>query len=807
MQVQHIQKWYFKCSRSALTGDSRRIPAFPLFLLCGIIVSLSFSVPLIAQPVMINEFMASNSGFLFDEDGDDSDWIELYNRSSESVQLAGFSLSDDARDVGKWMLPDMLLPPGEFLLIFASGKDRSVSGNELHTNFRINAAGEDVLLGYEGVVIQHIDPVMLKSNTSYGALPDGAPNYVVFVTPTPGASNAGEHFNDSVEFSHSGGRYENGFSLVLSSSIPGYQIRYTLDGEIPTFESPSFSDAIVLTEDLLPDPVLSYVQMAPLDLHVIPEEPIIRCIVVKAAVFDDEGRQRSEVASHSYFIDAFGSPKHAVPVISLTTDREGLINDTTGIMVPGVHWKENDPYWTGNYFQRWSDWERGATLEYFDVDGEGFTHAVGIRIRGGFTRRRAQKGLTIYARNQYGRNSIDYPLFGEDYVTSFRRLALRSFSSSTYSTGIEDYLAHCYALAANTEHLATKPVVLYINGEYWGIYFLQERFDNHYLTSHRLAADDDVDIIVSWYGIPEAGDNEDFVRLYEFMAAADMSDPSHYAAAAAWMDIDNFIDYQLLEIFIANTDWPASNVKMWRERKIGAKWRWLFFDGDASLIMSDFDGFENALSTSDQHWPTNATSTLFLRKLLENESFKERFLDRLEELLNDAFTYEHAIRHFLDVTMQINGDIPHQLRRFENLPDYIDWVNALAPMYHFLRYRHCEIGEQVRERFGRVLNIPACPSTSITDSIRADEAVISGIELYPNPARSHVFVTISSTSFENGTVMMTDVLGRTVLRRDLFIRAGSNELHLPIADIAAGQYLLQVRTQSHVKSRIVRIIR
>jgi len=756
-------------------------------------VALFLAVPCRAQTVVINEFMASNSNFLFDEDGDDPDWIEIYNDSEYAVNLSCYSLTDDPGDLTKWMFPDTVLAGGAFLLVFASGKDRSVAGCELHTNFKINTDGEDVILGCTGIVQQHIEPVRLNTNESYGAVPDGSGNFFVFTSPTPGMPNKGYHHKDVVVFSQPGGVYPSAFELTLRCLDPKNRMFFTLDGSIPSASSNEYTEPLLLDNSLTSPADIAWIQIAPVERFKEPRAPVRKCILIRAAVFNRNSERISEVETHSYFIKELGVDHYNLPVVSISAEYEDLFDEVTGIMVPGIHWDPTDPFWTGNYFHRGSNWERKIYIEYFEPDNTlGFRQQVGLRIHGGGTRTLQQKSLRLYARSEYGRNTIDHKFFDDRETASFKRLILRSFVSSSSLAGTEDHISSVLSSSMNMEWLASRPVVLYLNGEYWGVYFLHERFDERYLDEYFELPEEGVDIIANWLGDVDQGDAVDYWNLYRFIAENDLSTPSNYETVARWIDIDCFIDYQLLEIFCANEDWPANNMKLWRPRSDDGKWRWTFFDGDATFLNVDFPGFEVAMNTSHDPWPTNARSTLFLRKLLMNEDFAQRFFDRLEYLLNNELTYENTSVVWRSITAEIRNDIQNMYERF-SLPHYDYWLHVSNNIHHFLRFRPCAMEEQAYELFDRTILIPPCLPLTIPISDEATPFILDG-SVYPNPSNGMFTLALNATIDEKATFCLLDILGRRVLLRDDMIFKGDNSFIFNGRTLSPGMYLIVVQS-------------
>jgi len=205
----------------------------PLFIFA---LTLIFALPLRAQ-VVINEIQASNSETIFDEDGDANDWIELYNNSDSSVNLVGFGLSDDYDNIYKWEFPSITIEAGEYLLIWASGKNRTDSSGELHTNFSISREGEEIILTDPvGNRWDEVPPTEIPRDISYGRFPDGDGPFYFYENPTPGAPNSEPGFSQTLSvpvFSHQGGQYTEPFELTLSSAEGG-DIYYTRDGTVPS---------------------------------------------------------------------------------------------------------------------------------------------------------------------------------------------------------------------------------------------------------------------------------------------------------------------------------------------------------------------------------------------------------------------------------------------------------------------------------------------------------------------------------------------------------------------------------------------
>lgn len=756
-------------------------------ILYFIIVLLIFIFStLFSQAIVINEFMSSNKDIVKDEDGNFSDWIEIYNDSEDTINLSNYTLSDDINNLSRWHFPDTIIKSKEFLLIFASGKNKGVQGKQLHTNFSIKNEGEDLFLVNDGNIVHKINAIELKNNESYGLYPDASNNSYKFHLPSPGKSNNLGIVQDEVIFSQNGGIYKNCFTLSLSSKNPDNQIYYTTDGSIPTTLSFLYKLPLLLDESMFSNKDISLIKMSP-DLYYYPPERIIKAIIIKAAVFNN-GNKVSEVATNTYFINEIGNIHNDFPIISISAENRDLFNDTVGIMVPGIYFETQEPYRTGNYFQKGDAWERQAYIEFYETNNRlAFKQNIGIRLNGQSSRMIAQKSFRLYSRTTSDDNFFNYEIFDDKNLSSYKHLVLRPFYASWDGSGTASYITYKIAQNLDIDCLSSRPVIVYINGEYWGIYFIEERIDKHYLKSNFNINIDSADIIEYWDGYPNEGNNLNFLELYNFIENNDLSLKSNYDFVEKWMDIDNFIDYQIYEIFIANQDWPSNNMKCWRERKEVAKWRWIFFDGDAGLINPYFEGFQHALSTSNDDWPTNAESTLFLRKLLENPSFFNRFLNRLEYLLNKKLVFQNIVDIYHSIYFIIKPEIENQVNRFNKPSSNYAWVDAIYNIFSFFLNRPCIMKTQVLDMFNKELYVKSCNFTSIE---------IKNSEFEVNQHFGKINIKYVSDENEQIQIFLVNILGQKQLLYNGFAIEGENFISTDGFNVPDGFYVLSIQSNS-----------
>ena len=761
-------------------------------------ISFCLHNSLFSQGLLINEIMSSNGTTISDEDGDYGDWIELYNAADTSINLLGYYISDDINNLQRWNFPEIIIEPGNFLLIFASGKDRT-EGEYLHTNFKISKNGEPILLSNpKGEIIDYIAPVKMQTDISYGRLSDEQTKFVRFIKPTPGYNNIWGIIYQDLIFSDRGGIYDEIFNLSLSCSEENANIYYTIDGSIPDTNSNVYESPLELNLSLYSDVNLYQNQLSPDSLHYEPEEEILKAIVIRAVAYNDLNQQISNVITNSYFIKELGIEHESLPIISITVNKDDLLDDSTGIMVPGIHFDSENPNWTGNYYQRGIEWEKYANVEFYEPDNiVGFNQQVGLRIHGGNTRRPPQKSFRVYARSKYGNSTINYSVYEDKPISEFKRLVFKSFYASWSGAGMEDYLANKIAREINIDNTAIRPAVLYLNGEYWGIYYIQERRDKYFTYYNYGINPDKVDIIYNYFGATQEGNSADFLSLYEFIENNDLSDQYNYNIVSNWMDIDNFIDYQLFEIFIANYDWPANNSMFWRERNTDNKWRWMFTDGDSGFQNKKFDGFSHALSTSDNYWPTNAQSTLFLRKLIENQKFKNDFFNRLEYLLNNNLFFDNTQTYAITAENFLNNEVNNQIDRFyfpEN-KDY--WNDKIENIFDFLEYRACKIVVQVKEMFDVELNIPNCGSYYEIERM-------ASLSLFPNPAQDFLFIEMENSIIYNAQIIIYDNMGREISGINKNITG--NRIEMDVSNLNSGIYLITIITDNEIiTERLVKI--
>ena len=570
--------------------------------------------------------------------------------------------------------------------------------------------------------------------------------------------------SQTVTFSHSGGFYENSFSLELACD-EAYHIRYTINGGTPTASSPLYTNPLALNESLYSNSDIYTITTTIDELLYIPNS-VKKCIIIRACAFDNDENRVGEVTTQSYFINELGCDTHGLPAMSIAADSSDLFDYYTGIFVPGVNFDPSHDYWSGNYYMSGDEWERVVNIEFYEpADNSGVNQTAGIRTHGGTARRGPQKGMKLYARQEYGTKRFYHKFFDDSPKNSVKHLVLKPFSCQWFSTGIQDWICNNMAKSIGLEYIASRPEALFINGEYWGIYYVSERPDSHYLEDHFGHGDDDYNVIGSWHGEAEDGENANFIQMMQWLEDADLADSTNYEYLCSLIDVDNFINYYCLELFIANNDWPANNMRCYQYQD--GKWRWIFFDGDDCLKKMSFDVFGNATCEQNLGWPTDAISTLMFRRLLENEDFRSAFYTRFEHLLNNQFDYEATKPYLTYAKSIVIDEIQQQAARFNRPKNLSSWKSSIDDIDNFLRDRCDNMRERIDEFFV---------------SIEENQSIAASI--FPNPTYGTIHINLPENQFHTIKIQIFSIVGTLVCER-----YATTSLDI---DMPAGIYLIKI---------------
>ncbi|HLN72349.1 MAG TPA: lamin tail domain-containing protein [Prolixibacteraceae bacterium] len=560
--------------------------------------------------VVINEFMASNTGTIQDPDyGASADWIELFNTGNNAINLNGYAISDNISEPQKWVITsDIQLPAKGYVLIWADGMS---SG--LHTSFKLSADFEEIALADpSGKIIDSLSYGLQEANISMGRTSDGASQWGFFNNPTPGSSNTSGSFEGIVknlpDFSPLGGIFTQPVSVTINNTFGG-TVRYTLDGSEPNEASPVYENPI----------------------------PISKHTVIRARIYQDN-KMPGDVITNSYFINTDGSIG-SLPVVSIATAPENFWDPVKGI-----------------YVQRFKpDWEVPINIELFENDGSdraGFNLPAGTKINGLYSWQLPQKMLGIYFRKAYGASKLEYPLFFDKKVRVFNSFALRASGNDWSNTLFRDgMIQNSTQPGMDIEIQGFRACVVYVNGQYMGIHNIRSKVDEAYVVESNELGDAKIDMI-AYEDTVEAGDMQQYA-VFKTLYKKDLSIQANYDVVAQMMDIDNFTDFMIAEIYCANTS-VDHNVMAWKPKEFG-QWRWLLADLDRS-----FGSPEATLISYYQY------RTMYpFSNLLRNPGYTKAFAYRLADLLFTNFNPQRMNQLIDGFAKNIEAELPRHIARWK----------------------------------------------------------------------------------------------------------------------------------------------
>lgn len=583
-------------------------------------------VPLPSEPILpiyINEIAAAGTTYI-DASGKQEDWIELYNPNNVAVDLGGLYLTDDYGELDQWQIASNIsIPAGGYLTFFA---DKDIEEGPLHADFSLKSGGEEValvqLLSTGLTIIDSMSYDEMSFLASYGRSTDGGNNLIFFGEITPDQSNNGAlEYLAPPSFSLESGKYSSSQSVSLSHPLSNVNIYYTTDGSLPDVNATLYTGAINVTNT-----------------------QSIRAIAVKpshANSLDDDA---------TYLINE----NRNLPIIYLTTDPDNFFDDEIGIYVDGTNgvigYCATEPV-------NWArDWERPANFKMFMPDGEvAFDVNAGVEISGACSRNHAMKSLAINLRDKiFGDEMIDYELFPQRDHSNYQRLKIRGSGQDYFRLAFRDMLNQTMLFdKVDLDLQAGRSVLLYLNGEFWGIHNLREKYAGEYFEVLYDVDEDDLDIIKSpglaWRDIKK-GDDVIYNQLFDFVSNNALTNSTNYEYFESQVDVNEFTNYWVAMTYLANYDWPANNLTVWRERKEGAKWRYGVADTDGSTnnILStsaapEFNTFALVNDGNSSTWPNHQNSTLFLRKLLDRTDYRDEFIQRTCSFIELIFNEDRAL--------------------------------------------------------------------------------------------------------------------------------------------------------------------
>ncbi|MDB6154486.1 MAG: hypothetical protein JWL90_2939 [Chthoniobacteraceae bacterium] len=789
----------------AVVGDDFRIEftrtnstgprIFEIDAITGVLTPLNIGV-------VLNEVVSVNNDSLHDEDGDSSDWIEIFNGTSAPAALAGWGLSDQPGMPFKWIFPAVTIPPRGYLVVFASGKDRKGGATPLHTNFSLKSEGEPLTLTKPDGTQADVSPaVRLARDTSSGRFPSATGAWKFFAEPTPGRSNtpAAPYESlvfDAPGFSIPGGFYGNTLALALSTTEPGVTLRYTLDGSEPGEASAAVTGPLTIASRLGAPNGISMIQgTATVNQHTDGWKPPVgevrKATVVRARGFRDGGLP-GPITTHTYFVGADATRSDGLPTLAIATPPAGLFDYASGIYMLGSIFDQYVATHPGealtghtpaNYTQRGGAWERAAHLEFFNADGSpGFAEPAVIDIQGQSSRSFRQKSFGIKARGEESpEDAIAFPIFAGlkklgdgSPLTVFRHLRLRNFGNDWDGAIMRDDFAARLAAGLGVDLMSSRPTSIYLDGEYWGVLTLREQQDARYVQAHYGVDDDEVVILSGAGSLDEGqpGDEQAFIELRNYAETHNLAIQADYDYIRARLDTDSFLHYQLCEIFYANADWPQNNTRIWRRRlaqpdaTLGrgkdGRWRWFLFDVDLGLgHMWSAGVTENtlavAISPTGRSGFNNAWGTAFLRRLLTNPEFKRDFINTAADLLNSWFQPARATALLDAMKAELQPAMAEHHRRWQvNGASVATWQSRVQVVRDFAALRSANVRQHFISTFALGGSLPLTVNVSdpVRGSVRVNRLLVNSQLPGANALSPYPW---SGTYFQNTPITLSAV--------------------------------------------------
>jgi hypothetical protein len=624
----------------------------------GLIVPVYYTSFAQHSNLYINEFMASNVLSYENNNGEYDDWIEIYNSSVSPIDLGGIYLTDNLEGTSHWQIPSgqqvkTTVPSHGYLVLFA---DEMPGLGADHLGFKLNAAnGQIVLLDTDNAtILDNISYQQQFRDVSYGRFPDGGGQWMYLMKFTPGATNKAGYTSYTMPpaIDQSAGFYQS-VNVTIQPAMVGDTIRYTLDGADPTYASAIYTMPVAITHTS----------------------------ILKARSF------KSDAMPSQIITKAFITTNHDLPVLALMTDPKNLYDPATGIYV-------ND------YDGR--AWERFGELEYFENQSLAFHMPAGLRIQGNSgPRDYKKKSFRAYFRTGYGSDRLVYPMYIGNPITSFSRMVFRSGYDDTVEptasgenakgTLLRDPLVTELWRKIGGLVPRSKFAILYLNNSYNGIYDIKESVDENFLFDHM--GYKDVDLIrTRWDSLETTyGDRIKWNELVNYFQNNSFTSDAKISEVAKFFDIDDFTDLQALVHGAEYMTW-AYGVSMFREKSASGTWQWTIWDADRAYTDVNWNGFTGQYNSIGTY-----LDNLITKKLLQNQSYKIKFINRIADLLNTTLSTD-SMKSIIDSLVQhILTEMPAEVAKWNST--MTKWNENVNYMKTFAEQRPAIVRQQMQNYF------------------------------------------------------------------------------------------------------------
>lgn len=573
-------------------------------------------------------------------DGADSnDWIELYNATGEDVSLNGWELRKD-REGEKYIALSGTIASGGYAVF------ETTSHTERQTNgvgsFGLSGGGQTLyLIDETGALRDEYATGVLEPGISSGRVEgNGSIARVFFQKKTKGSQNSDRYslgYAKAPVFSETGLYQTKSFELTLTSG-DGAVIRYTTNGSEPTASSTVYKSPI----------------------------PITKNTVIRAFAQQD-GMLDSEIVTYTFL---FEEP-HELPVVCLSFDP-----------------KDKDDLWSGKSKDSSSKKQRKGYFSYYEGGKLSTEFPADFKPKGAGTLGYSQASLSIHLRGKYGIGSVTYPFFREYGWQEYSSLCIRNSGQDNSQARIRDSYASRLCFGLNIDVAVTRPVAVYINGAYYGLYDLNEDQNDDFLNTHYGVNKDDVEIIRFNTKVVK-GSNTDWKRVIDFAKNKDLSKDSVYEQFIEWVDQDYFIDYLVCSTYLCNSD--MANQKYWHSKDGTIRWRPIFYDFDYAMGFNSGSVKRNIISNFfNKNGTATATSRVYTHiavALVKNPEWRTKFIERYVELVVTTFAPERAVRILNELRYEMEPEMKRHVTRWRHPSSYDKWVSEVNKIQKWMEQR------------------------------------------------------------------------------------------------------------------------
>lgn len=425
-------------------------------------------------------------------------------------------------------------------------------------------------------------------------------------------------------------------------------------------------------------------------------------MVLRCAAFAPDALP-SEIITRTYVFES----QPNVATVFVAGDPRSLFDPDSGIYSEGNNAQKAEPHYGANY---WADREVPVFVELMEPGAKelGFAENAGLKIFGNYSRMNDKKSVVVTFREKYGKKRLEYPLFPEfPSFTKFKNFVLRNNGSNYSADYIHDRLASSISEGLGVDYQRGRPSIVYYNGEYYGIHNIRERATEYYFETHYGMDPESIDLLKADNSVTN-GSSTDYVALMAWLESHHLDSEENYKYVTDRIDVLNYLNYVHTEIFVNNRDWPGNNLKKWRSHNPETKWKWFLYDLDFGFgnNYSEFTNniFEFATADDGPTWPNGSEHTLLLRRLLENQSFKESFINRMMVLLSTNFESERVLARIEKMMSEIAPEIERDQKRWKHSKQYMETTSN--KIKDFAKNRQSVVVSEMAEFFDLGESVP-----------------------------------------------------------------------------------------------------